>query len=75
MLQVGTKICSVLGEMADTEEYGQDTETGPHAIGEIASVLEDQENCYSVVFPKGVWVFLSGAELETGQYIVCHEGG
>lgn len=63
LFKKGTKILSLDGEYADTEEFGQNTFTGKNVIGEIIDVLPEQENCYSVAFPKGVTVFMDDQEL------------
>jgi hypothetical protein len=65
-LPVGTRILSIHGETAWVDEEG-DVETGPQAVGIVTQVLPEQEHCYSVVFDKGVWVFLSDGELADSQ--------
>jgi hypothetical protein len=69
---VGTRIISIFGESADTDE-GQDVFTGLNAEGLITEVLLCQEHCYGVDFPLGVSVFLSPADLaESKYYQVVH---
>lgn len=71
LFKKGTKVLSLDGEYADTEDFGQNTFTGENAIGVITDVLPDQENCYSVAFPKGVSVFMSDQELlDKGSYVI-----
>lgn len=69
---VGTRIISIFGESADTDD-GQDVFTGLNAEGLITEVLLCQEHCYGVDFPLGVSVFLSPADLaESKYYQVVH---
>lgn len=72
-LPVGTRILSIHGETAWVDEEG-DVETGPQAVGTVTQVLPEQEHCYSVVFDKGVWVFLSDGELADSQSYRVLEG-
>lgn len=61
-LPVGTRIISIFGETANTED-GQDVFTGFNAEGYISAILLGQEHCYAVDFPLGVSVFISPMEL------------
>lgn len=70
----GTRVLSIQGEMSDTDE-ATDVHTGPDAVGTIDAVLPGQENCYSVVFPNGVGVFLNNEELaDPARYRILAEG-
>jgi hypothetical protein len=59
---IGTKIISLQGEISDTTD-AVDVFTGINAEGVIDGIFPEQENCFSVVFQKGVGVFLSAAEI------------
>ncbi len=69
-LPVGTRIISIFGETANTED-GQDVFTGLNAEGYISAIVLGQEHCYAVDFPLGVSVFISPVELsDNSQYQV-----
>lgn len=59
---VGTRIISIFGETADTED-SVGVFTGFGAEGCISALLPGQEHCYAVDFPLGVSVFISPMEL------------
>lgn len=64
-LPVGTRIISIKGETADTDE-AHDVFTGENAEGVITQILIEQEHCYMVDFPFDVSIFLSQLEISDG---------
>jgi len=69
----GTRIVSIFGESGDTDEE-IDAQTGPNAVGTVSQVLPEQQNCYGVEFPGGIFAFLSDEELADSHYYQVLDG-
>jgi hypothetical protein len=67
-LKKGSYIISAFGERGDTA-FGEDTFTGHNAVGQVTDVFPEQEDAYSVAFPRGISVFLSAEELSDDNYL------